>query len=81
MKNPIPSFYDDVLYLLLLLYRFALNIFPSWKTVGRAETFESQLAIGDRGQLEVKDEKGNIPLVDTVAIFVEVYMARFASCT
>ena len=32
-----------------------------------------ELAIGDRGQLEVKDEKENIPLVDMVAIVVEVY--------
>ena len=30
-----------------------------------------ELAIGERGQLEVKDEKENMPLVDRVAIVVE----------
>ena len=33
------------------------------------------LAIGERGQLEVKDEKDNMPVVDRVAIVVEVYGA------
>ena len=30
-------------------------------------------AIGERGQLEVKDEKENMPLLDMVAIVAEVY--------
>ena len=34
-----------------------------------------ELAIGERGQLEVKDEKENVPLVDRVAIVAEVYGA------
>ena len=33
------------------------------------------LAVGERGQLEVKDEKENITLVDSVSIVVEVYGA------
>ena len=33
------------------------------------------MAIGERGQLEVKDEKENMPLVDMVAIVAEVYGA------
>ena len=34
-----------------------------------------ELAIGERGQLEVKDEKENMILVDRFAIVAEVYGA------
>ena len=34
-----------------------------------------ELAIGERGQLEVKDEKESMPLVDMVAIVADVYGA------
>ena len=34
-----------------------------------------ELAIGERGQHEVKDEKENMPLVDRVVIAVAVYGA------
>ena len=34
-----------------------------------------ELAVGERGQLEVEDEKENMPLVDTIA-----FVARFACC-
>ena len=69
------SFYDDVLYM-LLLYRFALNIFPVENGGSSWNIWE--LVIGERGQLEVKDEKENMPLVEMVAIVAEVYGA-FAS--
>ena len=36
-----------------------------------------ELAIGERGQLEVKDKKENMPLVDSVAIVAEVYSAVY----
>ena len=70
VQTKISSFYDNVLYI-LLLYRFELTIFPSWK---RWVDFW-ELDIGERGQLEVKDEKENMPLVDVVAIVAEVYGA------
>ena len=38
-----------------------------------------EMAIGERGQLEMKDEQENMPWVDRVAIVAEV--AWFASCT
>ena len=41
-----------------------------------------ELATGERGQLEVKDEKENMPLVDNIySRDCRWVMARFASCT
>ena len=50
------------------------SIFFPVENVGSSWTFW-QLAIGERGQVEVKDEKENTPLVDMVAIVGEVYCA------
>ena len=44
-------------------------MFSQLKTVGRAEAF-GELAIGEMGQLEVKDETKSMTLVDRVAIVV-----------
>ena len=70
MMSSYPVFFDDVLYVLLLYwYRFALNIFPV-ENGGSSWNFW-ELAIGERGQLEAKDERENMTLVDRVAIVVE----------
>ena len=56
---------------IMLLYRFALNIFPSWK-----RWLELKLLRAGRrtkSQLEVKDEKEQMPSVHRVAIVAEVY--------
>ena len=74
MMSSYPVFVDDVLYVLLLYwYRFALNIFPV-ENGGSSWNFW-ELAIGERGQLEVQDEKESMPLVIRVAIVAEVYGA------
>ena len=70
----------------ILLYD--LNTFPSWKkahSVGRAETCRGwvrcwELAIGGRGQLEVKTKKQTCPWL-IGSRFSQRYIARFASST
>ena len=56
---------------LLLLHD--LHIFPSWKRSVELKRWE--LAMGERGQLEVKDENETMPLVDRIATVSEVYGA------
>ena len=73
VQTTISSFYGDVLYM-LLPYRFALNIFFVVENGGSIWTFW-ELAIEERGEREVKDEKENAPLVDMVANVVEIYGA------
>ena len=65
------QFFTTTTCIILLLYRFALNVFPSWKRWVELKLLRD-LAVGERGQLEVKDEKENITLVDRV---VEIYGA------
>ena len=65
-------FYDHVIYKLLLTI-FAFNMFPSWKRWVELNFWG--LAIGERGQLEVKDEKESMTLFHRVAILTEVYGA------
>ena len=66
------QFFTTTCYI-LLLYRFTPNIVPV-ENGGSSWNFW-ELAIGERGQLKVKDEKESMPLVDRVAIVAEVHGA------
>ena len=55
-----------------MLHRFALNTVP---VENGGLSWIVWAAVGERGQLEVKDKKENMPLVDMVAIVAEVYVS------
>ena len=75
VQTKISSCYDNVLY---IVYTTAVQMraryFFSFENGGSSWNFW-ELAIGERAKLEVKNEKENMPLIDTVAIVAEVYGA------
>ena len=63
-----------MLYVVRTAVQIRTQSFSQFQNGGSSWKFW-ELAIGEGGQLEVKDEKENMPLVDRVAIVVEVYGA------
>ena len=53
--------------------KFKFTAFKTTCCIFYCTASRSTFSIGERGQLEVKDEKENKPLVDRVTIVVEVY--------